>query len=212
MDFTLTPMKHFLAFAVALAAFINSSPSQDAQDPQPIVKEVIAAVGGPEKLLRNFRMKEQYHSGADPMPPGGKPGVRESILDAPGYWWVGKKDRTDEPAKFDVWAWTLVALTDAKSKITIVPDVVENEKPAMGLRISESLTPPLELYFDKTTKLLVRMDWRSDIYRFSEWREHDGVKYSAKTILFKKATGKPWFYHEITELERLKELPADLPR
>ena len=212
MDFTLTPMKHFLAFAVTLAVFANASRSQDAQDPQPIIKDAIAAVGGPEKLLRNFRMKERYHAGAEPTAPGGTPGVRESILDAPGYWWVGKKDRTDEPAKFDVWAWTLVALTDAKSKITIVPDVVENEKPAMGLRISESITPPLELYFDKTTKLLVRMDWRSDIYRFSEWREHDGVKYSAKTILFKKATGKPWFYHEITELERLKELPADLPR
>ena len=164
-------------------------------------------------MLRKFRMKERFHGGSEPTPPAGEsPQVRESILDAPGYWWVGKQDRTDEPAKFDVWAWTLVALTDAKSKIAVVPDVVEHERPVMGLRISESITPPLELYFDKETKLLVRMDWRSDIYRFSEWREHDGAKYAAKTILFKKATGKPWFYHEITEMERLKELPADLPR
>lgn len=206
-------MKPIFAVAVALVAFANVSRGQGTPDPRPIVEDVISAVGGPEKLLRNFRMKERYHMGAEPTPPAGKsPGVRESFLDAPGYWWINKKDRTDEPAKFDVWAWTLVALTDAKSKITVVPDVIEHEKPVMGLRISESITPPLELYFDKETKLLVRMDWRSDIYRFSEWREHDGVKYAAKTIMFRKATGKPWFYHEITELERLKELPADLPR
>ena len=133
-------------------------------------------------------------------------------MESPGYWWLSKKDRTDEPAKFALWAWTLVPLLDAKSKITVVPDVIDNEKAVIGLRISETITPPLELYFDKTTKLLVRIDWRSDIYRFSEWKEHDGVKYPAKSILFKKSTGKPWFYHEITELERLKAVPADLPR
>ena len=206
-------MKHLFTVAAALVAFGNVSRSQDAPDPRPVIKEVINAAGGPEKLLRYFRMKERYHMGAEPTPPAGKPpGVRESILDAPGYWWINKKDRTGEPAKFDVWAWTLVALSDPKSNITVVPDVVENERPVMGLRISEAITPPLELYFDKETKLLVRMDWRSDIYRFSEWREHDGVKYAARTIMFKKTTGKPWFYHEITELERLKELPAGLPR
>lgn len=206
-------MKQFFTVAAALVTFASVSPGQDEQDPQSVIKEVISAVGGPEKLLRTFRMKERYHMGAEPTLPAGKsPSVRESILDAPGYWWIDKKDRTGEPAKFDVWAWTLVALTEAKSKITVVPDVVESGKPVMGLRISESITPPLELYFDRETKLLVRMDWRSDIYRFSEWREHDGVKFAAKTIIFNKETGKPWFHHEITELERLKELPADLPR
>jgi hypothetical protein len=182
-------------------------------DSKRLIKEVVEAVGGAEKLLRNFRMKEQFHSGSEPTPPDGKaPSKRESILDAPGYWWIGKKDRVGEPAKYDVWAWTLVALVDPKSKVTIVPEVIENKKDCEGLRISDSIDPPLEMYFDKHTKLLVRMDWRSDIYRFSEWREHDGVKYASKTIMYRKSTGKPWFYHEITELERLKEIPLDLPR
>ncbi len=38
------------------------------------------------------------------------------------------------------------------------------------------------------------------------------LKYPSKTIMSKKATDQPWFYHEITELERLKELLANRPR
>ncbi len=92
------------------------------------------------------------------------------------------------------------------------PEIVEDGKTCLGLQISESIDPPMDMFFDKQTKLLVRMDWRSDIYRFNEWCEHDGVRYASKTIMFRRATGKPWFYHKITELERLKELPSELPR
>jgi hypothetical protein len=202
-------------FVCCFIIFGSMCRAQDASDPQPLIRDVIAAVGGPDKLLRNFRMKERFHTGTEPTPPAGKAAsTRESILDAPNYWWIGKKERAGEPAKFDVWAWTLVALTDPQSNVTVLPEPnsSENEQPMVGLRISESIDPALDMYFDKQTKLLVRIDWRGDIYRFSDWREHDGVKYAAKTIMYKKATGKPWFYHEITELERLKEIPASLPR
>ena len=200
------------ALALMLPVSSRAEPAPVAADAKPLIAQAVAAVGGADKLLRQFRMKERYHSGADPMPKGGKSTERESILDAPGYWWLGKKDRTEEPAKFDVWAWTLVALTDARSVVEVVPDVTENARPAFGLRVSGTITPAMELYFDRETHLLVRMDWRKDLYRFSEWKEHDGVKYSAKTIIFKKATDQPWFYHEITALERLKELPSGLSR
>ncbi len=207
------PQSHHLLMFLALFMPTNLSFGEEQNDSQKLINDTVTAIGGSEKLLRNFRMKEQYHSGAEPTLPAGKsPGKRESFVESPGYWWLNKKDRTDEPAKFALWSWTLVPLLDAKSKISIVPDVIENEQPVMGLRISETITPPMELYFDKSTKLLVRIDWRSDIYRFSEWKEHDGVKYPAKSIMFKKNTGKPWFYHEIIELERLKVVPADLPR
>ncbi len=205
-------MSHRILPILALTLLTAASHAQTA-DPKPLVAKAVAAAGGADKLLKLFRMKELFHFGDKPEPAEGKKrSTRESVCEAPKYWWVGKADRTDEPAKFDVWAWTLGPLMDPQSKIETVPDVTENGKPASGLRVSGTVTPAMELYFDKETHLLVRMDWRTDIYRFSDWREHDGVKYPAKSIIYKKAGNKPWFYHEITEIERLKELPAGLTR
>ncbi len=135
-----------------------------------------------------------------------------SILEMPGWWWINKKERADEPAKFDVWAWTLGMLVDEKSKVEVVPDITDEGRAAFGLRVSGTVDPPMDLYFDKETSLLLRIDWRSDFYRFSEWQEHDGVKYASKTVIFKKAGGKPWFFHEVTEVERLKALPEGVTR
>jgi len=68
----------------------------------------------------------------------------------------------------------------------------------------------MSFYFDKETSLLHRLDWRDDFYRFSDWKEHDGIKYASRTVIFRVKSGKPWFFHEITELERLATLPTGL--
>jgi hypothetical protein len=70
----------------------------------------------------------------------------------------------------------------------------------------------MKFYFDKETNLLHRLDWRSDFYRFNDWKEHDGLKYAGKTIIFKLKDGKPWFFHKVTELERLAQLPEGLAK
>ena len=182
-------------------------------DPQPLIDKAVTAVGGKDKLLTLFRVKELFHFGDKPEPEEGrKRSTRESVIEPPKSWWIGTKERAEEPAKYDVWAWTLGVLTDAQSKVEVIPDMTEEGRAAYGLRVSGTVTPAMELYFDKETSLLCRLDWRSDFYRFSEWKEHDGVKYASRTIIFKKAGGKPWFYHEVTGLERLKELPANLKR
>ena len=117
-----------------------------------------------------------------------------------------------EPAIFLVWGWTLGAITDPKSKLEVIPELKDGDKTLVGLRVSETIKPAMEIYFDKTSNLLVRIDWRTDIHRFSDHKEHDGVKYPSKCIGYKKATNKPWYFCEITEVERLKELPAGLKR
>jgi hypothetical protein len=208
-------MCHFL-IALVLCLAASMSQAQEAApktDAKPLIAKAVAAAGGEAKLLKLFRIKEIYHFGDKPEPAEGKKkSTRVSVLEPPKYWWVGKADRTDEPAKFDVWGWTLGALLDAQSQVEGVADVTESGRPAYGLRVSGTVTPPMELYFDQETSLLVRMDWRNDIYRYSDTREHDGVKYPAKCIIYKKVGDKPWFYHEITELERLKELPEGVKR
>lgn len=181
-------------------------------DPKEEVQTVLKAVGGEEKLLKLFRLKERLNVSPDP---GAKGNERVSVLEPPNYWWLGKRERVKdekEPATFLVWAWTLGILTDPKSKVESILGVTENEKPAFGLRVSGTVTPAMDLYFDKADGRLVRIDWRQDVHRFSDWKEHDGVKYPAKCVGYKKSTGKPWYYTEILELERLKELPEGLKR
>jgi len=181
-------------------------------DPQVLVKQVVTAAGGEDKLLKLFRIRERLNVSSDPDKKGSE---RVSVLEPPNYWWLGKQERVKdekEPATFLVWAWTLGVLTDPKSKVEAIPEITELDKPAVGLRVSGTITPPMDLYFDKAESRLVRIDWRADIHRFSAWKEHDGVKYPAKCIGYKKNTGKPWYFSEILELERLKELPDGLKR
>lgn len=184
-------------------------------DLKPIVGQIVAAAGGEEKLLKLFRTRETVNVSSDPEK---QAAVRVSVYEPPEYWWTGRNERVkdaqkpDEPATFLVWAWTLGILTDPASRLESIPEVVEMDQPAFGLRVSGTVTPAMDLYFDKAEHRLVRIDWRNDIHRFNDWKECDGVKYPAKCVGYKKATGKPWYFSEIIELERLNELPEGLKR
>jgi len=196
-----------------LPLFLASSAVAQTVVPKPLVEKALTAVGGKDKLLKTFRMKETFHFGDKPEPAEGKKrSTRESVLDVPGFWWIGTKERAVEPAKDDVWAWTLGILVDEKSKIETIADLTDEGKACFGLQVSGSVTPAMSFYFDKETSLLKRLDWRGDLYRFSDWKEHDGVKYASKTIILKTKDNKPWFFHEVTEVERLKALPDGLKR
>lgn len=203
--------------SVALCCVLYLTESTTGAEPAPemLVKQVIAAAGGEHQLLKLFRTRETVNVSSDPEK---KVPERVSVYEPPQYWWTGKNERVkdekkpEEPATFLVWAWTLGILADPASKLEVIPEVLESDKPAVGLRVSGTVTPPMELYFDKAESRLVRIDWRSDIHRFSNWKEIDGTKYPSKCAGYKKATGKPWYFSEILELEKLKELPMGLKR
>ncbi|MFO0950819.1 MAG: hypothetical protein U0835_06620 [Isosphaeraceae bacterium] len=203
-----------LAACWCLACFSGSTTAAEA-DPKTLVKQVVTAAGGEDKLLKLFRTRETVNVSSDPAK---KAPVRVSVYEPPKYWWTGKNERVkdekkpDEPAIFLVWAWTLGILIDPASKLEVIPEIVEADKPAFGLRVGGTVSPAMDLYFNKADRRLVRIDWRTDIHRFSDWKEHDGVRYPAKCAGFKKATGKPWYFSEIIELERLKESPDGLKR
>lgn len=205
-----------LPLLLATTFFVTTAPAQtqtQSTDPKPLIEKAVNAVGGKDKLLKIFRMKEIYHFGSTPEPKAGKKrSTRESVLEMPGWWWVNKKERAEEPAKNDVWAWTLGILVEEKSKIEVIPDLADEGKACFGLKVSGSVTPAMSLYFDKETSLLKRLDWRGDYYRFTDWKEHDGVKYASKTIIFKAKDNKPWFFHEVLEVERLAKVPEGLPK
>jgi hypothetical protein len=174
-----------------------------------LVSNVITAAGGEEKLLTLFRMEERYNSGKERVSPGTS---RVSVVEPPKSWWIGTNERGQEPAKITTWAWTLGVLKDEKSKLELIPDVTDNEKELVGIQVTGSVDPAIDMYFGRKTQELVRVDWRNDIYRFSEWKEYDGTKYPSKCAMFRRNSGEPWFFHEIISIERLKELPEGLKR
>lgn len=199
---------------LAALMFLNSSHADDssaspASPEMKLVSKVIAAAGGDEKLLTLFRMEERYSAGKEFVSPGT---ARVSVVEPPKSWWIGTKERGTEPAKITAWAWTLGVLKDPRSKLELLPDITDNEKSLSGLRITESVDPAIDMYFDKETDGLVRVDWRNDIYRFSDWKDFDGTKYPAKCAMFRRNSGEPWFFHEIVTIERLQELPEGLQR
>jgi hypothetical protein len=38
------------------------------------------------------------------------------------------------------------------------------------------------------------------------------VKYASRTVIFKAVSGNPWFFHEVTAVERLAALPEGVVR
>lgn len=178
----------------------------------PLIRKAVQVAGGETNLLGYFTFKDRVLLGEKDTGFGAK---RESVMDAPRHWWLkspgGYTERTDEPAVFLVWAWTLRALTDPASTVEPVPDMKDGDVELWGLRVSGSVKPAMELYFSKTNDLLARIDWRNDIHRFSEWRLlPSGMKYPARVVGYKKASGKIWYFDEVTEVSPLKELPEKL--
>jgi type 1 glutamine amidotransferase len=189
-----------------------SPESVEVPNAKSLIDQIVKAAGGKGKLLSRFTIQEELNVSSDMEKPG-KP--RESIFDGHDHWWYrsgkGKwEKKVNEPATDLVWAWTLQALLDSKSKIVPIPEMKDGDDILVGLRISETIKPSMDIYFDKKNLQLVRIDWRKDINRFSDWREHDGTTYPSKCIGYKKDSGKPWFRSEITELKRLEELPDEL--
>jgi hypothetical protein len=192
-------MMTVLAWAVLAA--------QSGGDPAALVESAVKAAGGREKLLSTFRFKERIALGSDLEAKGSE---RTSILQFPGYWFLGKKNRVadeTEPAVKLAWVWTLRALLDVDAKLEALPE----KDGLLGLRIRGTIEPPMEVWFDAKEKLLSAIVWRKDRHVFSEWKELDGLRYASR-VVGHKADGKVWYHTRILELSRLDDLPADLKR
>lgn len=198
-----------LWFAATMSSAVIAEPPAVDPAAEALVQRAVAAAGGEERLLRVFRLKERLILNPDGVKTGTE---RTSVLAPPRVWWVGKKERVSaerEPAIFLEWAWTLGALTDPASKLEPLPELRDGEQPLVGVRVSGTIDPPLDVYFDSGAHRLARIDWRKDTHRFSEWRELDGLHYPSRTIGV-KPTGKVWYQTDILELEQLEELPPEL--
>ncbi|MDX2036715.1 MAG: hypothetical protein SFX72_08690 [Isosphaeraceae bacterium] len=202
----------FALTLVAATILLAEGSTPNSDEPRRIADRAVESIGGEKAILRLFRIKERLNVSSDPNKPGKE---RTSILEPPKHWWLGKTDRVvseKEPATFLVWAWTLGALVDPESKLTAIPSITDEGRKLLGLRVEGTIQPAMDLYFDAVDHRLARIDWRSDIHRFSDWRSVSGVHYPARCVGTKKNSGKRWYDTEILELERLESLPPGLSR
>ncbi len=202
---------------VILAAFAFISLLPPAFGEQPLdakayAHQIVSNHGGADKLLRIFKFSETYYMGGDLTKKGTD---RTSMIQPPNLWYVGKTERVSNSGKGsvcqDIWMWTLAPLIDPNTKLEIVPDIDVEGKLAHGLRVSGTIEPSITAFFDANTEDLVRIDWRAQVFTFSNPVEVDGTRVPSKCVLLGK-DGKERIRTELRSIERLQNLPADLPK
>ena len=185
-----------------------------------LVNLAINTVGGEEKLLDVFRFHERVLITSTPTPlvAGETKANRTSVVKVGGGWWVGANKRNKDKVRVLCWAWSLRILFDDKSKIEAIPDIVVDEKPAFGLRVTGAVKEPIDLFFDKESKRLSAIDYTDTRHVFSDWKKtQEGHRYPAHVAGFRFADRKlrtvqekQWYQTDILELVPLKKLPSEL--
>ena len=191
-------------------------------DPQELVAQVLDTAGGEEKLLKLFRLRERLlvtKTPAEPVTQDEK-GNRTSVVEVSGDWWIGKAKRDKDKVRVLCWAWSLRLLLDPKSTIQSCHDITVNGKPAFGLRVTESVKAPIDLFFDAESRRLVAIDYDDSRHVFSEWKKTpDGHQYPSHVVGFRFTSrdagtlaSSQWYQTDILELTPLDELPTELKR
>jgi hypothetical protein len=202
--------------------FLSCAAYAGEPDPQELVAQVLEAAGGEEKLLKLFRFRERLlvtKTPAEPVTQDEK-GNRTSVVEVSGDWWVGKAKRDKDKVRVLCWAWSLRLLLDPQSTIRSCDDITVNGKPAFGLRVTESVKMPIDLFFDVESKRLVAIDYDDTRHVFSEWKETpDGHQYPSHVVGFRftnrdagTLASNQWYQTDILELTPLDELPIELKR
>jgi hypothetical protein len=180
-----------------------------AEEPAKYAAEIVRRHGGPERLLKVFRMEETFSLN------GGKKNTdRTSFLQPPALWYVGQTERVSESGKGsvcqDIWMWTLAPLADPQTKLAAAPDAVVAGRQAHALKVSGTIEPAIVAYFDAETYGLVRIDWKGQQFVFSQPKDFDGTRVPTRCVLYGK-DGKERMRTDLRSITRLAQLPAGLP-
>lgn len=210
----------FVAITLLTMLAVASLVQAEESNAKTLVEQVVKTAGGEEKLLKLFRFRERVLITSKPAAPvtADEKENRTSVVQVSGDWWVGKTKRDKDKVRVLCWAWSLRILLDPKSKIEAIADTTVDGKPALGLRVSESLKEPIDLLFDKESHRLVAIDYTDTRHVFSEWKKTaEGHQYPSHVVGYRftnRAAGmlndKQWYQTDILELTPLTELPAEL--
>lgn len=110
----------------------------------------------------------------------------------------------------------LVPLKDKSFALSSLGEVKIDDKDAVGLQVTKQGYPDMNLYFDKTTHLLVKAEYRAvepsmkqevdQVRRLSDYKEFGGIRLATKIVL--DNAGKRFAELEITELRVVEKHDA----
>ncbi|MBY0523158.1 MAG: hypothetical protein K2R98_07150 [Gemmataceae bacterium] len=113
---------------------------------------------------------------------------------------------------------TLVPLKGKEFKVAPLADIKVNDKPAVGISVSQKGQKDVKLYFDKESGLLVKAERKvrdaeakkevTEEVIFSDYKEVDGLKIAMK--FNSKRDGKPYADAEMTEAKPQEKLDEKL--
>ena len=184
------------------------------------VEQVITAAGGEDKLLKLFRYRERIlvSAAAAPAVTPEEQGNRTSVVQIGGDVWLGTTKRGKDKVRVLMWGWSLRLLLDPKSKIEALPETTIAGTAVNGLRVTESVTEPVTLYFDTQKHKLIAINYTDTRHVFSDWKTtSEGHHYAAHVVGYKftdrdkgTVSDTQWYQTDILELTPLAELPAEL--
>lgn len=87
-----------------------------------------------------------------------------------------------------VWLTTLVPLRDPAFELAPLPEIKVNGQPASGVKVSSKDHAAVQMFFDKQTGFLIRVERRFRIaglavtgeYLFTDYKDYDGLKLPSK--------------------------------
>lgn len=203
--------------AVTVASLTKPTPASPAKpaavsDPTQLADKALAAIGGAEKVLRQFSMQERFMTGMDL-----SVSTREWIISLPDARWempaAVNRTVTDGDVALNLTAaWTLAILSHPKTQLSPLVPITLDGRELDGFMVSGSTGATMHLHFDRITGLLGRIGYASVLYFPTEYQTTaDGVKYPGRIVATstKGVVQKTW---QITQVTRLTTLPANLKR
>jgi len=215
-------MRTISLLAISFLSFLPCAAHASESGPRELVSQVLETAGGEEKLLKLFRLRERLlvtKTPAEPVTQDEK-GNRTSVVEVSGDWWIGKAKRDKDKVRVLCWAWSLRLLLDPQATIQSCHGITVNGTPAFGLRVTESIKVPIDLFFDAESRRLVAIDYDDTRHVFSEWKQTaDGHQYPSHVVGFRftnrdagTLASSQWYQTDILELTPLDELPIELKR
>ena len=225
---------NLLAVALILG-WCGGARAEKKDEARAILTKAIDAAGGAAKLEKQkaatFKEKGTYYGMGD----GGLPytgkyslqfpgqfrmeieGVFTMVLDGDKGWIKSPEGTKDMDAKQVAaerfahragWMASLIPLQDKAFTLTVVDGIKVDDKPTVGLKATRKDYPQVLLYFDKTSNLLVKSEFKTESAElmfkvvtmevfYSNHKEVDGAKVPTRIVL--KRDGKKYVEAEVLE-------------